>query len=252
MNIDITINLIKTLPECIMKKIIYYYIINYLKNNNQKKTILIINNIKKYIDFDYICIYFNKFHNNGYIPIDTKDITIIYSKFTQVQFNSLIDKKYLNTMINTVWKRIKFHYNKLKVLPGDIEQHNLFIAGGFFTNYNTDNVFIKQFPEYYQYFLISKDVDIFYTNNRNPERQYDNHYVSVKHYLSKFNLVLYYNNFESTIIDQFDYDCCLYLFLKFGYIKKILYDLILLFQINRQNFLLIQSITIICLSFTFI
>jgi len=208
MNLEITINFIKILPDLIRKKIIFYYIMNYLKMNNKLKTINYLNKIQKYMDFEYICFFFNKFHNNGYLPIETSDITKIYSKYKHIELNSLIHKPYINHMIHTVWKRIKFHYNKFKVLPGDIRKNNLYIAGGYFTNYKTDNVFINEFSQYYQYFLISKDIDIFYTNNHSPERQYDNHYILIKEYLFKFNLVLYQNNFENSIVDNFDYDLC--------------------------------------------
>lgn len=194
------------MPEILIKKILLHYMIDYLETNNKQKAANILNLIK-YKDFSLTCLYFNKFGVNGYIQFIPPDLYYLKQKCPYIKFNSLANTNYMRTMLNSVWKRVKFHYNKLRILPGPMEQHNIFIAGGFFTNYKSNNKFIDEFRNFYQYFLENKDIDIYYTNNRSQHFQYNNHY-QIKEYLFKFNLVVYRNNFENVILNSFDFDCC--------------------------------------------
>jgi hypothetical protein len=205
-----TIENIKILPEIIVKKILFHYIINYLQENKKQIAAKNLINFIKYQDFKFTCLYFDRFAVNGYIHFLQQDMFYIKKKFPNVSFNSLSNNKYMRTMLIYVWKRIKFYYSKFRVLPGPMEQHNIYIAGGFFTNYRFNNIFNTEFNKHFQKFLEKKDIDIYYTNNRSPYYEYNNDFIRIKEYLYNINLIVYRNNFENTVLNTFDFDCCEY------------------------------------------
>jgi hypothetical protein len=75
-------------------------------------------------------------------------------------------------MINKCWFQFKFHYKELKLLQSNPINHNIYLAGGFYTNY-INGMFAKEFPTYYNYFIQNKDIDLYYDNARSTGIQYD-------------------------------------------------------------------------------
>jgi hypothetical protein len=59
--------------------------------------------------------------------------------------NPLIDIHHIKSMINKCWFQLKFHYKELKLLPSNPINHNIYLAGGFYTNY-INGMFAKEFP----------------------------------------------------------------------------------------------------------
>ncbi len=208
MNDEKIFEYIKILPEIIIKKILFHYIIIFLNENNKQIAAKNLINIIKYKDFKFTCLYFDRFDVNGYIQFLPQDTFYIKKKLPNISFNSLSTNNYMRTMLIYVWKRIKFYYNKFRILPGPMEQHNIYIAGGFFTNYKFNNIFNKHFHEQFQKFLEKKDIDIYYTNNRSSSFEYNNDSIRIKEYLYNINLIVYRNNFERTVLNTFYFDCC--------------------------------------------
>ena len=121
--------------------------------------------------------------------------------------NPLIDIHHIKSMINKCWFQLKFHYKELKLLPSNPINHNIYLAGGFYTNY-INGMFAKEFPTSYNYFIQNKDIDLYYANARSTDIQYDKFYIKIKEINSRFNLILARNNFATDVIDEFDFECC--------------------------------------------
>jgi hypothetical protein len=201
---------IKLLPNLVQNKIIYLYILNFLKHKRQLKALQIINNINGFKDFNSKCLFFDKFNSVGFIEINELFLKYIFKKkWPHVILNSLININFFRTMIQKVWRQVKFHYQKLKILPGKPENHNIYIAGGFFTNYINENLISKEFKDYFHYFQRNKDIDLYYTNkNQLSKSEYDCYYLKIKEYFHQFNLVHCPDDFSMSVIDAFDYNFC--------------------------------------------
>ncbi len=126
MNDEKIFEYIKILPEIIIKKILFHYIIIFLNENNKQIAAKNLINIIKYKDFKFTCLYFDRFDVNGYIQFLPQDTFYIKKKLPNISFNSLSTNNYMRTMLIYVWKRIKFYYNKFRILPGPMEQHNIY------------------------------------------------------------------------------------------------------------------------------
>ena len=63
-------------------------------------------------------------------------------------------------MVEDCWRQLKFYYKKIHILPGSPSNYNVYLAGGFFTNYiSKTSPYIQEFKQYFQYFDENKDVD---------------------------------------------------------------------------------------------
>jgi len=185
------LSMVKNLPDIIQREIFLLYINDYLKNRQLK-------NFSK--DYDMICLFYDKLTSKGFIKIEISDLKYIKMKFPNISLNAEIDKKYLRNLIGDFW------YRNSKYLNYKPTDDNIFLAGGFFTNY-VSNLFSIEFREYYENFLFKKDVDIFYNHGHIFKKIYDytgNNYFYFKN--KKYNLISLNNSFEH--MDTFDYDCC--------------------------------------------
>jgi hypothetical protein len=190
----------------IQVKIYGYVISNYLRTQQFKKKLKWYNNNYLYDDFNLICLFHNAINSNGYIKIEKHQLNYIYIKFPQIDLNPFIDIHHIKSMVNKCWFQLKFHYKKFKLLPSNPINHNIYLAGGFYTNY-INGIFAKEFPIYFNYFIQKKDIDLYYDNARSPGIKYDKFYLKIKEFSSRFNLIVKRNNFATDVIDAFDFDC---------------------------------------------
>ncbi len=214
MDSDQLMDKIRLLPILIQEKIVYYYVVEYLKFRRNKKALQTFNSITGYKEYKLKCLYFDKYNQSGYININEIDLKYIQSKFPFVHFNSNISNNYFRSLVQNVWSQVKFYYKQLKILPSKPENHNIYIAGGFFTNYNGDLKISEEFRDYYRQFCNNQDIDVYYTNQQSASNQnYDSYYLKINEFYYLFNLVHFkQDNFPLYIADSFDFDCCNFFF----------------------------------------
>jgi hypothetical protein len=92
--------------------------------------------------------------------------------------------------------------------------YQVLLAGGYFTDYSDNNLFTKYYPSLYEYFVKGSDIDLFYS----LKTGYTSHesICGFPGYSKDINILKtvdrkgYDDNCR--YINQFDYDCCQFLF----------------------------------------
>ena len=179
------LEIIVELPIIIQTKIISYYIRHHFKDTQMNYIINDLNDNIILKDLNLITYFQKRINNNGYIRMEEFDFKIINQRFPNVVFSNISDKQIIRKMVEDCWRQLKFYYKKIHILPGSPSNYNVYLAGGFFTNYiSKTSPYIQEFKQYFQYFDENKDVDLYYTNRRsklnNESSDYDNFYIKIK------------------------------------------------------------------------
>ncbi len=205
---------IKDLPDLPMREIFLLYAHDYFKAN------LKINLPRELIcrDFEYIGYFFDKIDNNGFIKFQKSYLNLLILKFPSMSFD-FAEPAAMRESIYLCWdlfEKLGNHLNSLldRRQNGIPKWRDILIAGGYFSKY-TDNVFSTEFRDYFEYFKIVKDIDIFYFNPRSDyfdsTDEYENNlYFKLPENANRFNIIGTKNKNTIEIIEAFDWDSCKY------------------------------------------
>jgi len=134
----------------------------------------------------------------------------LYELITEEKYNSLSVKRYPEAQFNLSAKKLDhividglkckieqdkfFNENEKAALP---QPNDVFVAGGYFSNYVRTSPMAQTFPELFDYFQKSQDMDIF-LNKQVIHAQTEK--------MGKLNLI--HVPIDSTPTSNFDMDCC--------------------------------------------
>jgi hypothetical protein len=205
---------VEDLPDLVKRKIFLFYAQKFcnLSRENWPKQI--------YKDYDYICYFFDKIDSKGYIKFHKSYLGLLLLKFPNMSFN-FDELEFLQQYVTKCSDLVEMfrsyfstsHQNLGPAITYIPRMSNILVAGGYFTRY-TENVFTKQFPQFFEYFKKVKDIDIFYYDPSALEEEYDNSiYLKLCQCVDcqrTFNLVGTRNKDTVKTIEAFDWDCCKY------------------------------------------